>query len=104
MAVSIDPWLVHQMVVEPYLGQSATGPRYGLPITLRCFVDDARRKVRTDTGDEVISESTVICPLDTTAPPKSRVTVNGRTAFVITSKRRDGGGLPTPDHLELNLT
>ncbi len=104
MAVSIDFLLRHQIVVEPYLGQAASGPRYDGPTTVACFVDDKRRKVRNEVGDEVISESTVYCRLETVAPPKSRVTVNGREAFVITAARRDGGGLPTPDHLELFLT
>lgn len=101
----IPGWLLrHQVTVEPYLGQAATGPRYGAPVPVRCFVDAARRKVRNQLGEEVLSEATVYCPPATVAPPKSRVTVNGREAFVITAKPRDGGGLPTPDHLELALT
>lgn len=98
-------WLLrHKVTVEPYLGQSAAGPRYGPAVTVRCFVDDTRRLVRDAAGVQVVSESTVYCQLGVTAPPKSRVNVFGREAFVITAKRRDGGGLPTPDHLELALT
>ena len=104
MAVGIDFLLTHTVTVEPYLGSAGTGPTYGPAASIRCFVDDQRRKVNNTLGETVISEAMVICPLDTTAPPKSRVTVNGRTAYVITAKRRDGGGLPTPDHLELMLT
>lgn len=96
--------LRHTIVVEPYLGQTGSGASYGLPVDVRCFVDDKRSKVRNEVGEEVTSESTVFCRLDTDAPPKSRVAVNGRTAYVITANRRDGGGLPTPDHLELKLT
>jgi hypothetical protein len=96
--------LRHEVTIEPYLGQSAAGPRYGPPVTVRCFADDARRLVRNEAGEQVVSESTVFCRLSTTAPPKSRVNVFGREAFVITAKRRDGGGLAVPDHLELALT
>lgn len=103
--MQIPGWLQrHRVTVEPYLGQSASGPRYGPAVTVRCFVDDARRLVRNAAGVQVVSESTVYCRLNVTAPPKSRVNVFGREAFVITAKRRDGGGLPTPDHLELALT
>lgn len=101
----IPGWLLrHQVVIEPYLGHTATGPSYGPGVTVRCFVEDARRKVRNEVGEEVISQSTMYCRLETIVPPKSRVTRNGREAFVITAKDRDGGGLPTPDHLELALT
>jgi hypothetical protein len=103
--VQIPGWMLrHRVIVEPYLGQSASGPRYGPAVPVRCFIDDARRLVRNEAGVQVVSESTVYCRLDVTAPPKSRVNVFGREAFVITAKRRDSAGLPTPDHLELVLT
>lgn len=103
--MKIPGWMRrHTVTIESYLGHSATGPRYGPGVTVRCFVDDSRRLVRNDAGEQVVSESTVYCRLGITAPPKSRVNVRGREAFVITAKRRDGGGLPTPDHLELTLT
>jgi hypothetical protein len=103
--MQIPGWMLrHKVIVDPYLGQSANGPRYGPAMTVRCFIDDTRRLVRNEAGVQVVSESTVYCRLDVTAPPKSRVNVFGREAFVITAKRRDGGGLSTPDHLELALT
>lgn len=101
----IPGWLLrHTVTLEPYLGQSAAGPKYGPAVTVACFVDDTRRLVRNELGDQVISETTLYCVLDTDAPTKSKVTVNGRQAWVIIAKRRDGGGLPTPDHLEVALT
>lgn len=101
----IPAWLlVHTVLIESYVGESAVGPIFGAPTTVPCFVDDKRRKVRSAVGDEVISETTVYCQLDVDAPVDSRVTVNGRQALVLVSSRRDGGGLPTPDHLELALT
>jgi hypothetical protein len=44
-----------------------------------------------------------------TCPVGSRVTLDAgapheRQATVITAARHDGGGLPTPDHLEVTLT
>jgi hypothetical protein len=96
--------LRHSIVVEPFLGQGGNGPTYGPAVTVRCFRDDARRRVRDAAGEQVISETTCYCPPGTVAPPLSRVTVAGRVAYVITAKVRDGGGLPTPDHLEVALT
>lgn len=95
--------LRHSASIEPYLGAGAHGPLYGPAVTVRCFVEDKRRRVRNPSGDEVISGATLYCPLATAAPPGSRVTVNGRASIVIDALRRDGGGLPTPDHLEVLL-
>jgi hypothetical protein len=93
----------HTMIVEPYLGNGAHGPIYGPPVTVMCFVEDKRRLIRGLDGSEVVSESTSYCPLGTDAPAESRVQVNGRVTTVISAGRRDGGGLPTPDHLEVLL-
>lgn len=93
--------LVHTAVIEPYLGAGAHGDLFGPGVTVQCFADDKRRRVRSPSGDEVISSTTVYCLLATVAPTGSRVQVNGRTTFVIEALRRDGGGLPTPDHLEV---
>lgn len=95
----------HQVTIEPYLGDSSTGPRYGDPVVIeRCFVDEQTRLVRTPTGDQVTSTSTVYADPGTQAPPLSRVTLpSDRTTTVIQTKDRDGGGLPTPDHVEIQL-
>lgn len=103
---AIPPFLLrHTVTIEPFLGAGGAGPRYGTGVAVRCFVDDKRRRVRNQLGKEVVAEATVYCPLATDAPVESRVTLpSGRTGYVITASRRDGGGLPTPDHLELALT
>lgn len=96
--------LRHSLTVEPYLGGSAYGPRYGPPAAVRCLLDEQTREVRSPTGEQVVSSSTAYCPLATDAPPQSRVTLpGGRQTRVIAALRRDGGGLPTPDHLEIQL-
>jgi hypothetical protein len=101
---SIPSWLLrHTVSVEPYLQEGTFGPEYGSAVDVACFVDDKRRLVRNKTGEEVVSESTFYARLDVDCPIDSRVTVNGRTTTVLATARRDGGGLPTPDHLEVNL-
>ncbi|GAA2825356.1 hypothetical protein RMN57_13245 [Kitasatospora sp. CM 4170] len=101
----IPGWLLrHQVSVEPYLGDSAYGPRYGPLVVVRCFLDQATRLVRAADGREVTSSSTVYARLDTVAPAGSRITLpDGRHTTVIAALRRDGSGLGTPDHLEVQL-
>jgi hypothetical protein len=98
-------WLLrHQVTIEALTGQGSYGPQYAEPATVRCFLDEQTRMVRAPGGDQVSSSSTAYCPLATAAPAGSRVTLpDGRTTTVIQALRRDGGGLPTPDHLEVQL-
>lgn len=98
--------LRHQVTIEAYAGADSFGNRlFSAAVTVTCFVDDKRQLVRASTGEEVISESTVIAPLATVCPVNSQVTLpDGRKARVLQALRRDGGGLPVPDHLEILLT
>ncbi|MFE7073805.1 hypothetical protein ACFU96_27330 [Streptomyces sp. NPDC057620] len=102
----IPGWLLrHQITIEPYLGDSSTGPLYGPSATVRCFVDEQTRAVISPGGEQVTSSSTAYCAPKTKAPPLSRVKLpSGRTTTVIATVPRDGGGLPTPDHTEIQLT
>lgn len=96
--------LRHQVTIEPLTGEGPFGPVHGAATTVRAFVDQRRRLVRAATGSEVVSETTVYLPPGTTCPAGSRVTLpSGHTSTVITASVRDGGGLPTPDHLEVAL-
>lgn len=96
--------LRHRVTVEPLLGAGTYGPVYGPPTAVRCYLDEGTRMVRSSTGEQVTSSSTAYADPDTTAPPGSRVTLpDGRTTTVIAALRRDGGGLPTPDHCEVQL-
>lgn len=95
----------HQVTVEPYLGDTSKGPRYGTPVVVsHCFVDEQTRGVRTAEGEQVTSTTTVYADPGTTAPQFSRVTLpSGRITKVIQTKDRASNGLPTPDHVEIQL-
>lgn len=95
--------LRHTVELEPHEGEGPFGPEYGPAVTVACFVDDRLQKILNNEGEEIVARTVVYMPLDTTCPPGSRVTVNGRQAQVLAALRRDGGGLPTPDHLEVAL-
>lgn len=98
-------WLRHTVAIEPYEGDSAYGPVYAGPVVVRCFLDEKNRLVRNSEGHEVTSTSTFYCRLGAiNAPPQSKVTLpDGRVTTVIAQMKRDGAGLPTPDHLEVQL-
>lgn len=96
--------LVHQITVEPFLGDTAYAPQFGPPVVVRALVDQQTRRVTDPGGTEVISGSTAICPLSTVAPAQSRVTLaDGTVTRVINAKQRSAPGLPVPQHLELQL-
>lgn len=103
--MKLPRWLLqHSATIEPYAGAGANGPVYGAGVVVRCFRDDKRRLVRSGTGEQVVSETTLYCPPGTVAPPQSRVDLGHRKATVITLSDRDGGQLPVPSHVEVNLT
>lgn len=101
----IPGWLLrHTVTVRALSGQGPYGPVYADPRAVRCFLDQQTRMVRNAAGDEVTSSSTFYARLDTVCPAGSHVTLpDGRTTTVIAALRRDGGGLSTPDHLEVQL-
>lgn len=96
--------LRHRVEVEPLLREGSHGPVYGPAVPVRCMREDKRRMVRSKDGAEVISETTLRMRLGENIPVGSRVDLGDRKADVITAARQDGGGLPTPDHLEVTLT
>lgn len=99
--------LRHTVAVEAYQGDSAYGEVYAAPVAVRCFLEQRTRTVRNPTGQEVVSSGTLYARLDEALAvclAESRVTLpGGATTLVIAALPHDGGGLPTPDHLEVQL-
>lgn len=104
---ALPGWLLrHEVTIQALTGADGYGVEtYADAVPVSAFVDNVTNRVRGPGGDEVASPATVYVQRDTVAPPGSLVTLpDGRVATVITSKDRHGGGLPTPDHLELALS
>lgn len=110
--MATDPlasWWVHKVTVQRFASAGPEADTYDAAVTdVPCFVSDKRRLVRAANGEQVVSETTVLFPKDVpNIPPDSLVTLPAafgeRTSSVITFSRHDGGGLPTPDHLEVAL-
>ena len=100
--------LPHAITVRPYLGTGPYGDTWGDPIVIqRTYVEDRRRLVRSATGEEVISETTVRTRPREHIPIGSKVTVwqdtpHERTARVITANLFDHPA--SWPHLEIALT
>lgn len=99
--------------VETLLGSGAYGDVWADPVDIACFINDTTKMTRNAQGDEVVSSTTLYAPL-TTSPdqpatagqfaPGSRVTVQGRTALVLSAARRDSAGPARIWHTEVTLT
>jgi hypothetical protein len=96
----IPPWaLVHEVAIEPFLGRNAAGPVYGPPVDHRCLISDRRQLVRAEDGRETTARHAIHLAPGVEVPLESRVTVRGRPTTAVSVLVRDGGGLPTPDHV-----
>lgn len=101
---AIPRWLLrHRVTVENPLGSNATGPVYDEPHVLDGFVLAQPRQVRDAEGREVTCPATVYLDPSSHVTVGARVTVDGRVATARQVTRHDGGGLPTPDHVEVAL-
>jgi hypothetical protein len=99
---------VHAVTVERFTGDSAYGSGYASAAVVTGFVDDGARLIVGPNGEQVTSSARVFFPIGTAAIPlQSRVTLPvefaERSSHVIAVARRDGGGLPLPEHLEVSL-
>lgn len=97
----IPGWLLrHTVMVEPYLGWNT----YGAATQVRCFVDEKISSRYTQAGVQVRAHAVAYARLATSCPVGSRITLaDGRRGYASAVARRDGGGLPTPDHLEVAI-
>lgn len=113
MADDLDDFYVHTITVQTRTGSGSYGDVFAAPVTLSpatdtgVFADDKRKLVRSSTGAEVISETTIYGR--TTAAEVllegSLVTLpSGRVATVITTALLDSGGMDLPDHTAATLT
>jgi hypothetical protein len=93
------------VTLAAYTGFGSKGPTFANPVTVAMFADDSRRLVRNATGEEVISETTLYGDPATADQflVESKVTLNGRIAKVLKTKRNVIGD-PDVDHAEIVLT
>jgi hypothetical protein len=102
---AISAFFVHSASVETFTGAGAYGDTYATPVPVKGFLDDGVVLVRTGTSEQLEQKSIFYAALADAAKfvPGSRITVNGRPAWVSTTRRRDGGSLGLPSHIEVDL-
>lgn len=102
----LDDFYVHSLTVETLTGTGAQGDVYANPVSVPGWLEDKRRLVRDKDGQEVVSSSFFSCDNTHLAKftPDTKVTIDGRTAFVIGVANYTSGELDLPDHLEIDLT
>ncbi len=101
----VPGWMLrHTVTVRPYLGVWNT---YGPAQTVRCFVDERMATAAVNAGVQRVSTLTVIAAPSSASVlvAGSRVTLaDGRAGYVSAVAVQDGGGLPTPDHVQAAVT
>jgi len=102
---AISVFFIHTAVVETFIGTGAYGDTYAAARDVKGFLDDGVVLVRTGTSEQLEQKSIFYAALSDADKfvPQSRITVNGRVALVSTIRRRDGGSLGLPDHIEIDL-
>lgn len=109
--MTADPlgaWFTHSMAVERFTGTGPYGDAYTAATTELAAVDDSTKLIRGADGSDVVSSTRIFLPSTTVyVPPGSRVTLpaiyGSRRTIVLAVSVHDGGGQPTPDHVELAL-
>jgi hypothetical protein len=106
-ADELEFFFQHRVTVDTHTGEGAYGATYA-PTSqpLRCFLDDSRQLVRSSTGDQVVSETTLTGPVEDfdKYTPESVVHLPNRDATVISCTRADLPGQDFPEHIEVTLT
>lgn len=74
--------LPHRVTIEPYEGQTAEGPSYGDPVSVRARVVSKRAMIRTSDGREVTATASVTIRPGRDIPAESRVT-HGTQVFTV---------------------
>ncbi|WP_326728844.1 hypothetical protein [Streptomyces phaeochromogenes] len=102
--MNVPTWLLrHRVSVEPYLGESAYGPRFGPTIEdVPALVSEEIKQVRDRTGTQTISTAQVIAAPDLNCPAGSRLTLpDRRTTRALSVAHHTAPGLPVPQCTEV---
>ena len=103
---ALSVFFIHTAAVETFTGAGPTGDTYAASVDVKGFLDDGIVRVQTSAGEQLVQKSIFYAALTDAAKfvDESRVTVNGRACQVTGVRRRDGGSLGLPDHVEVDLT
>ena len=100
-------WYVQSVTVDTITGHDAWGQPTVVPHTVACWLEDKVQLVRSGTGEETVSSTTLYAALDQAAhfPAGSVVHLpSGRTAQVITCGTGDSTTGDELDGIAVTLT
>lgn len=101
-------WFVHECVLRSGAGLSPYGvPVDGEQIPFKGFVKQSEQRVEGAGGQELVVDTTVICPLTVTAEVGDQVELPhpfGGVWEITARSAHDGAGLNLPKHQRLHLT
>lgn len=102
----IAAFFVHTASVETFLGAGPAGDTYAAPVVVQGFLDDGVVLVQSSIGEQLVQKSIFYAALADAGKfvSESKVTINGAETQVSAVRRRDGGTLGLPDHIEVDLT
>ena len=102
-----DQWFVHACTLIQGAGMSPYGHVVeGERVPFRGFVKQRTQRVDSPTGQELVTDTTVVCPLDVVAEVGDQVELPDPFSGVweiIARSAHDGAGLPLPSHQRLTL-
>lgn len=94
-------WLVHTASLERYTGSGVAGAAYAAAVDVACYFEGGDHLVEKPDGTEIGLEGK-LWTNETDAPVGSRMTISGRTGYVLSAlPYDDGGGLA---HTEVVLS
>jgi hypothetical protein len=105
VVTALPAWLLaHRVAVEPYLGVSAYGPRYGPKVEdVPALVAETIKRVRNATGVEVVSTAQIYAGPALDCPTGSRITLpDGRVTTALTVAHHTAPGLALPQSTEVS--
>lgn len=101
-------WFVHECMLRSGAGLSPYGvPVDGEQIPFKGFVKQSEQRVEGAGGQELVVDTTVICPLTVTAEVGDQVELPhpfGGVWEITARSAHDGAGLNLPKHQRLHLT
>lgn len=93
----------HEVQIEEYLGNTASGPKYADPYTVRGYFQEKHKLVENDEGDEVMSNSQFYTSKELEFEPKSRVSYKNKKYDVITTSPKTNALTGQQTHTEVYM-
>ena len=94
------------VTVRTMIGETSySGPAHANAVQIRCLVDNRRRLIRSDGGDEVVAAARLVVHPDDEAvfTPESLVSVNGVDSQVVAVARHTAPRSARLHHLTVDL-